>query len=131
MTTATTSYRLAIVVALATALLLVLGIGALGVIGAGGRADRGYLAVLLVLAVGTAIARLRPRGMAVALLATALTQVLVPVVVLAAEVPGTEGVSVVDVVGLTAMFAGLFGVSAWLFRRAAHQQSRVAVASHS
>lgn len=129
--TATTSFRLAILVALATALLLVLGIGALGVIGAGGRADRGYLAVLLVLAVGTAIARLRPRGMAVALLATALTQVIVPVVVLATDVPGTEGVSVVDVVGLTAMFAGLFGVSAWLFRRAADQQSKVAVASHS
>lgn len=129
--TATTSYRLAIVVALATALLLVLGIGALGVIGAGGRADRGYLAVLVVLAVGTALARLRPRGMSITLLATALTQVLVPVVVLATDVPGTEGASVVDVIGLTAMFAGLFGVSAWLFRRAAEQRSRVAVAGRS
>ncbi|HET6967189.1 MAG TPA: hypothetical protein VFI44_02875, partial [Ornithinibacter sp.] len=107
------------------------GIGALGIIGAGGRADRGYVAVLLVLAVGTALARLRPRGMSIALLATALTQVLVPVVVLAADVPGTEGTSVVDVVGLTAMYAGLFCASAWLFRRAADQRSRVAPASHS
>ena len=128
---ATTSYRLAIAVALATALRLVLGIGALGVIGSGGRADRGYLAVLLVLAVGTALARLRPRGMALALIATAATQVLVPVVVLAADVPGTEGASVVDVIGLTAMFAGLFGVSAWLFQRAADQRSRVATARRS
>lgn len=129
--TATTSFRLAIAVAVGTALMLVLGIGALGVIGDGGRADRGYLAVLLVLAVGTALARLRPRGMALALLATALTQVVVPVVVLATDVPGTEDVSVLDVVGLTVMFAGLFGVSALLFHRAAGQQAKVAVDSHS
>ena len=128
---ATTSFRLAIAVAVATALMLVLGIGALGVIGDGGRADRGYLAVLLVLAVGTALARLRPRGMALALLATALTQVVVPVVVLATDVPGTEDVSVLDVVGLTVMFAGLFGVSALLFHRAAGQQAKAAVDSHS
>ena len=116
--TATTSFRLAIAVAVGTALMLVLGIGALGVIGDGGRADRGYLAVLLDLAVGTA-------------LATALTQVIVPVVVLATDVPGTEDVSVLDVVGLTVMFAGLFGVSALLFHRAAGQQAKVAVDSHS
>jgi hypothetical protein len=129
--TASTSFRLAIAVAVGTALMLVLGIGALGVIGDGGRADRGYLAVLVVLAVGTALARLRPRGMALALLATALTQVIVPVVVLATDVPGTEDVSVLDVVGLTVMFAGLFGVSALLFHRAAGQQAKVAVDSHS
>ena len=119
--TATTSFRLAIAVAVGTAVMLVLGIGALGVIGDGGRADRGYLAVLLVLAVGTALA----------LLATALTQVVVPVVVLATDVPGTEDVSVLDVVGLTVMFAGLFGVSALLFHRAAGQQAKAAVDSHS
>ena len=129
--TSTTSFRLAIAVAVGTAVMLVLGIGALGVIGDGGRADRGYLAVLVVLAVGTALARLRPRGMALALLATALTQVVVPVVVLATDVPGTEDVSVLDVVGLTVMFAGLFGVSALLFHRAAGQQAKVAVDSHS
>jgi hypothetical protein len=129
--TASTTFRLAIAVAVGTALMLVLGIGALGVIGDGGRADRGYLAVLVVLAVGTALARLRPRGMALALLATALTQVIVPVVVLATDVPGTEDVSVLDVVGLTVMFAGLFGVSALLFHRAAGQQAKVAVDSHS
>ena len=69
--------------------------------------------------------------MARALLATALTQVVVPVVVLATDVPGTEDVSVHDVAGLTVMFAGLFCVSASLFHRAAGQPSTVGVDSHA
>ena len=73
--TPVTSYRLAVGVALATVLLLLFGIGALGVIGDGGPADRVYLAVLAVLVVGSLLARFRPRGMALTLLATALTQV--------------------------------------------------------
>ena len=75
--TPVTSYRLAVAVALATVLLLLFGIGALGVIGDGGPADRVYLAVLAVLVVGSLLARFRPRGMALTLLATALTQVVV------------------------------------------------------
>jgi hypothetical protein len=60
--------------------------------------------------------------MAVALLATAVTQVVVAVVALAA-LPDSEDVSVLDVVALTAMYAGLFALSAWLFRRAAEHTS--------
>ena len=89
-----------------------------------------YLAVFLVLAVGTIAARLRPRGMALALAAAAATQVLVAVVALLAGFPGSEDASILDVAALTVMYAGLFGLSAWLFRRAATQR-RVSVDSHA
>lgn len=117
--TAASSYRLGLLLAMTTAVFLVLGAGALGIIG-DGRADRWYLVVVAVLAVGSVLARFRARGMAVALLATAAAQVLVPVGVLAAGSPGVGAVSVLDVVGLTAMYAGSFALSAWLFRRAGH-----------
>ena len=118
MRTARQSYRLAVAVAVVTALFLAFGIAALGIIGDGGREDRAYLAVFAVLALGTLVARLRPRGMAIALSATAVTQVVVAVVALAG-LPDSQDVSVLDVLALTAMYAGLFALSAWLFRRAA------------
>jgi hypothetical protein len=121
-----TYYRLAVGVALATVLFLILGIGALGVIGAGGRPDRGYAAVLGVLAIGAVIARLRPGGMALALAATALTQAVVSATALLAGLHHTERASVVDIVALTGMFTALFSLSAWLFWRAADQPSEVA-----
>lgn len=130
MKTARKSYRLALAVAVLTALFLAFGIAALGIIGDGGRADRMYLAVFVVLAVGTIAARLRPRGMALALLATAVAQVLVAVVALLSGLPDAEGASVLDIVALTVMYAGLFGLSAWLFRRAA-EQSAVTETAHA
>jgi hypothetical protein len=96
-------------------------IGALGIIGEGGRPDRAYLAVFATLAVGTAVARLRPRGMAYALLATAAAQVLVAVVALATGQQDIPGASVLEIVGLTAMYTGLFCISAWCFWRSAER----------
>ena len=121
----TTYYLLAIGAAVATVLFLVLAIGALGIIGDGGRDDRIYAAVLAVLAIGTVVARLRPHGMSLALLATALTQAVVTVVALIVGVP--EDASVLDIVGINAMYVALFCLSAWLFRRAAEQDALVAV----
>ena len=115
----TTYYFLAIGAAVATVLFLVLAIGALGIIGDGGRNDQIYVAVLAVLGIGTAVARLRPAGMSVVLLVTALTQVLVTVVALITGVP--EEASVIDIFGINAMYAALFCLSAWLFRRADEQ----------
>jgi hypothetical protein len=124
--TARTNYLLAIAVALAAALFLIFSVGALGIIGDGSE-DRIYAAVLAVGAVGTVIARLRPGGMALALVATAVTMVLVTVIALIAGVPQDENASVVDMLGITVMFAALFSLSAWLFSRAADQRSEVAV----
>ena len=123
----TTYYRLGAGVALTTALFLVLGIGALGIIGEGGRPDRIYAAVLGVLVVGSALARLRPLGMAVALMATALTQAVVTATALLAGSHDTAGASVVDMLGITAMYAVLFSLSGWLFWRAAEPHVAVSV----
>ena len=123
--TPTTSYRLAVALTVATALFLVLAIGALGIVGAGGRPDRVYAAVLVVLAVGSVVARLRPRGMAVALAATALTQAVVTLGVFLAGQHRTEGASVVDILMVNAMYVALFAAAAWLFRRADAQAATV------
>jgi len=120
-----TYYLLGIGAAVATTLFLVLAIGALGIIGDGGRDDRIYAAVLAVLAVGTVAARLRPHGMSLTLLATALTQAVVTVAALLVGVP--EDASVLDIVGINTMYVALFCLSAWLFRRAAEQGAVVAV----
>jgi len=78
-----------------------------------------YATVLVVLVVGAFLARFRARGMSRTLAAAALTTVAVTAVALVAVVPGREGVSVVDLLGLTAMFSALFALAAWLFSRAA------------
>ena len=121
----TTYYLLGVGAAVGTLLFLILAIGALGIIGDGGPDERMYLAVPAVLVLGTILARLRASGMSLALLATASTQVLVTVVALVAGVP--EEASIIDILGINAMYAALFCLSAWLFRRAAEQDSMVAV----
>jgi len=117
-----TAYRLGLALALLTALFLFLAIGALGIIGEGGEPDRLFLAVFVTLAVGAAVARLRARGMALALLATSVVTVLVAVVALATGQQDTPGASVVEILGLTAMYAGLFALSGWLFWRASEDR---------
>ena len=111
--------RLGLALGVLTALVLFLAMGALGIIGEGGEPDRLFLAVFATLAVGTVVARLRARGMAFALLATSVATALVALVALATGQQDTPGASVLEIVGLTAMYAGLFGLSGWLFWRAA------------
>ena len=120
--TPTTSYRLGLTVALLTLLLLAYGIGALGVVGSGGPADLMYFAAAAVGIVGAAIARLKAPGMARALTAAALATLLVGTVAIVAGL--AEDASMLDVVGLTGMFACLYGLSAWFFHRAAAQEGR-------
>jgi hypothetical protein len=122
--TARTYYRLGTAVALLTALFLAWAIAALGIIGAGGKPDRMYLGVFVTLVVGAAVVRLRPRGMAYTLLATATAQVVVAVVALATGQQDTPGASTMEILGLTAMYAGLFGLSAWLYWRSAELETR-------
>ena len=116
--TPTTAYRAALALAGGTALFLFMAMGALGIIGAeGDRADLMYLGVLAVAVVGSLVARLRPRAMAIAMAATAGAVAVVGVIALAAGLGGTN--PRIEIVGLTGMFMALFLASAWLFRRAA------------
>lgn len=117
--TTRTSYLLALAVALGTALFLFFGIGALGIIGDGGRPDLMYVAALAIALVGAVVARLRPRGMALALGATAVATFLVGVVAIAAGLHDEPGASVIEILGLSGMYAALFALSGWLFLRSA------------
>lgn len=118
MGTARTSYRLAWLVAVLTVLFLVWAIGALGVIGSGGRPDRMYAAVLAVALVGTVVSRLRAPGMSWTMAATAGALCVVAAVALLTGLQDTPGASTLEILGLNAMYAALFGTSAWLFHRA-------------
>lgn len=116
--TSTSRYVLALGVSIGTVLFLLLGIGALGIVGDGDR-DWLYLAAPAVGLLVAVLTRFRAGGMAVALGAAAGTTVVAgaAAVVLVATDRATDPAtaSVADVVMLTAMYAGLFAVAAWLF----------------
>jgi hypothetical protein len=118
-----TYYRLATVVALGTVLFLAFGISALGIIGPGGRPDLMYAGAVAVGIVGALLARFRSRGMALALGATAVATMVVALIAIADGLHRTDGASVLEIVGISGMYAALFGLSAWLFRRAAEEHS--------
>lgn len=116
----TTAYRAATALAVATALFLLWGLGALGVLGVeGDPADLMYLAVLAVAIGGAVVARLRPDGMARAMTVTSGAVGVVAVIALLLGKHEATYSSVPEILGLNAMFAGLFAGAAWLFRRAA------------
>ena len=117
-TSATTRYLLALGVSVGTVLFLLLGIGALGIVGDGDR-DAVYLAApaaALLVAVAT---RFRATGMALALAAAALVTVLAGGWSVGLVATDRVEASMLDVVMLTGMYAVLFAFAAWLFTRAA------------
>jgi hypothetical protein len=132
----TIAYRVAVGIACATGFVLVFINAAAGIIG-DGPINLLYLGVLAVGFIGALIARFEPRGMALALFATAVAQMLVPVVALVIWQAGwqdllTDGSSphppfhpgIGPVFGLNAVFAMLWVVSALLFRRAGEKTER-------
>ncbi len=122
MKTDNTAYRSAVGVALAAALILVwlsLGVGIIGE--DGDPANLMYFGVLAVGVIGALIARFQPRGMARALLATALAQALVAVIALIFGL-GLPWSPPIEILALNGFFVALFVGSAWLFRNAAREQ---------
>jgi hypothetical protein len=114
------AYRAAVGVAMAAALILVwlsLGVGIIG--RDGDPANLMYFGVLAVGIIGAIIARFRPRGMARALVATALAQASVAVFALIAGL-GYPWSGPLELSALNGFFVALFAGSAWLFHRAAH-----------
>lgn len=112
-----TGYRLAMSLALVTALVIVWLNAAAGLIGIedDDPANLLYVGVLAIGLIGAVIARLQPRGLARALFATALAQAVVGAIAL--TLPNTA--SAVQTVILHGMFVALFAVAALLFRYAA------------
>ena len=118
-----TAYRSAVGVAIAAAFILVWVNGAVGIIGDEGNvANMMYFGVLAVGFIGAIIARFQPHGMARALFATALAQVLVAVIALIAGLGSTAPIWPRDILGATGFFAALWVGSALLFRKAAREQ---------
>jgi hypothetical protein len=110
------AYRAGIAVALATGFVLVWANLAVGIIGSEDHpANTLFYGVLAVATAGALLARLRPRGMARALVATALAQLLVGGIVLVA---GSGFPALV-----TLVFCALWLASAWLFRVAARDST--------
>lgn len=118
------AYRFAVGVALAAAFLLVWINGAVGIIGnERNDANLMYFGVLAVGIIGSLIARFRPQGMAYALFATALAQVVVAAVALTAGWGSTTSNWPWDILGLTGFFTAMFVGSALLFRRAGRESA--------
>lgn len=119
------AYRIAFGVALGAAFVLIWVTGAVGIIGSeNNSANLMYGGVLVVGTLGALLARFRAQGMARALYAMALAQVLVPAIALVlGKVPtGSE----IEVVAINAFFVALFLASAVLFRNAAEEQAALA-----
>jgi hypothetical protein len=114
--TPTAQYVLALGVALATVAFLLLGIGALGIVGDGDR-DAVYLAAPVAGLVVAVVTRFRPRGMAMALGVAAVSTVVAGLWSVGIVATDDVTASVADVVMLTLMYAGLFTLAAWLFTR--------------
>jgi hypothetical protein len=118
MTSRTTSrYVLALGASIATVLFLLLGIGALGIVGDGDR-DAIYLAAPAIALLVAVVTRFRPAGMVLALGAAAVATLVAGAVAVVLVATDHESASLVDVVMLTGMYAALFAGAAWLFRRA-------------
>ena len=112
-------YRSAAGVALATAIVLLWVNGAVGVIGSENNdANLMYFGVLGVGIIGAVIARFQPRGMALALFATATAQALVTLVAIVGGL-GFPASGPLELFFLNGFFIALWVVSGWLYRAAA------------
>lgn len=109
-------YVLALGVSVLTVLFLLFGIGALGIVGDGDH-DAMYLAGPAVALLVAAATRFRAPGMALALAAASLTTVVVGAVAVVLVATDRESASLLDVVGISGMYAALFALAAWLFTR--------------
>jgi hypothetical protein len=122
--TGNAAYRAAVGVAVAAAFILVWMNLAVGIIGSEDNpANLMFFGVLAVAMVGAVIARFQPRGMARALVATALAQTLAGAIALVGGWGSTGANWPQVIVILTLFFAALWLGSAWLFRKAAGEQT--------
>jgi hypothetical protein len=113
------AYRAGAALAVGTGSLLLWANLAVGLVGdEGNAANRLFVGVLVIAAVGAMLARLRPGGLARTLAATAFAQLAAAAVALGIT-PADPG-RPVEIAALAGVFPALWLVSAWLFRRAAY-----------
>jgi len=114
------AYLVAAVLMVGTAAMIVLGAGALGIVGEEGDSfDRWYAAVIAVGILGALVTRFRALGMAMTAFAMAFTLLVIAVVALIEGKHNSPVSSVQEILGLTAFFAMPLVLSGSLFRHAA------------
>ena len=114
------SYRAGAACAIGAAVLLFWVNGAVGFLGdEDNPANLVFAAVIATAAIGAALARFRPAGMARAMFAAAALQVLIGVVALAAGLGSPGAAGIYEAVLGTTLFATLWLIAAALFRKAA------------
>lgn len=118
-----TAYKLGVGVGVVAGLMLVWANAAVGLVGSEDNpVNLLYGGVLLVALIGAIVARFRPRGMSNAMFAASLTYVAVTLIGLFVWKPtgaaAEPSVHLVNVVVFNAVFAAIWAVSGWLFRRA-------------
>jgi hypothetical protein len=120
-----TTYRLAVGVAVLAGLLLIWINLAVGFIGSENNpANLLYAGVLAVACSGAVMARFRPRGMAQAMFAAALAQLVVPIIAALIWKPALN-LGLVQVLVANTAFAGLWVGAGWLFRRASLRSTSI------
>lgn len=113
------TYKVATGIAVGTALLMIWANLAVGIIGnEDNPANIMYLWVLGVGVAGAVLAQFKPKGMSFALLATALTQVIV-VVIAYFEGNGNTFSELRELITVNGFFIALWVISSQLFRKAA------------
>lgn len=118
------AYRAAAGLALFAALFLIWANLAVGVIGdEGNPANAMYLGVLAVGIIGAAVARLQPQGMARALFATAVAQMLAGAIAMAFRLGDPIIDTPLKTLAVNGMFVVLFGGAALLFRYSVRTQA--------
>ncbi len=114
----TLAYRVAVGIALATALVLFWINAAVGIIGEEDLANAMYLGVIAIGVVGAFLARFESHGMSRAMVAAAISQALVPVIALTWVPAANFAPGVVPVMCLNGVFVAAWLTSAFLFRYA-------------
>ena len=122
--TGNAAYRAAVVLAIAAAFMLVWVNLAVGIIGSEDNpANLMYGGVFSVAVIGALVARFQPLGMARTMAATALAQTLIGITALIWGWGSAAPSFPEAIIFLTGFFAGLWLLSAWLFRKADRTQS--------
>jgi hypothetical protein len=118
-------YRLAVVVAFGTMLLMVWANLAVGLIGGGPHAGNlMYAGVVAVVLAGIFLSRFKSAGMEKAMYASAGALGLVAVIALLAKMDQYPGSSVIEILGVNGFFATAFIIAGLLFRFVARDETR-------
>ncbi len=119
-------YRFAVGFALGTTFFMIWANLAVGLIGGGPNpGNLMYIGVVAVIILGIYLSRFKAAGMGRAMFATALALLILAAIALLANMQDYPGSSMMEIIGVNAFFATLFGVSGLLFRYVAMESQQI------